>query len=320
MEPMKAIHIGLSLIVLIILLGVGAYMWWQSDMNGSGIPFVSPGTSEEKGDETETPIADERETLLGTSAEGNGITAYHFGTGEKEVLFVGGIHGGYEWNTALVAFELMDYLEANPSAVPGGVKATVVPVLNPDGLKKVVGTAEKFTSAVVTTTDTTPGRFNGNGVDLNRNFDCDWQATGMWRSTEVDGGTAAFSEPESLAIKNYIEAKEPVAVVVFYSSAGGVFSSNCHNGVLPETRALTNLYADASGYPAYEEFNFYEITGDMTNWLAKRGTPAISVLLTDHTSTEWTKNQKGIMAVLARYGAPQEGEATGEDSEDAILE
>ena len=50
-----------------------------------------------------------------------------------------------------------------------------------------------------------------------------------------------------------------------------------------------------------EDFNFYETTGDMTNWLAKKGIPAISVLLTNHKDTEWSKNKAGIDALLKYY-------------------
>ena len=60
-------------------------------------------------------------------------------------------------------------------------------------------------------------------------------------------------------------------------------------------------YAKASGYPDSNVFDFYTTTGDMTNWLAKINVPAISVLLTNHTDTEWTKNQAGIKAVLEYY-------------------
>lgn len=243
------------------------------------------------------------DTQIGTSANDNDIMAYHYGTGDKEVVFVGGIHGGYSWNTALVAYQLMDYLEDNPDAIPENVRVTVIPVLNPDGLYEVVGTTARFEASDVTLAleDTIPGRFNGNDVDLNRNFDCDWQASGTWQSRTVSGGSAAFSEPEAKALKEYVESTDPVAVVAWYSSAGGVYSSSCHNGVSAETSALTNLYADASGYTAYEEFDFYEITGDMMNWLAKEGYPAISVLLTTHTDTEWVKNRNGIEAVLEYY-------------------
>ena len=71
--------------------------------------------------------------------------------------------------------------------------------------------------------------------------------------------------------------------------------------MLTETGALTKIYAKASGYPAYENFDFYALTGDMTNWLAKNNIPAISVLLTNHTDVEWEKNQAGIVALLKHY-------------------
>jgi len=238
--------------------------------------------------------------VIGSSVEGRDITAYHFGTGEKEVLFVGGIHGGYSWTTALLAYELVEYLENNPEAVPEGVKVTVIPTVNPDGLFDVTGKDGIFAKSDVSSSDAVKvaGRFNANKVDLNRNFNCLWEETGTWKSQSVSGGTEPFSEPESVAVRDYVESHTPEAVVVYYAAAGGVYASNCKNGVMPETLALTNTYAGASGYTANEEFDFYEITGDMVNWLAANQIPAISVLLTTHTDTEWSKNLKGIEAVL----------------------
>ena len=46
-----------------------------------------------------------------------------------------------------------------------------------------------------------------------------------------------------------------------------------------ETLALTRAYATAAGYRAHETYDGYPIPGDMTNWLAKIGTPAISILI-----------------------------------------
>jgi hypothetical protein len=170
---------------------------------------------------------------------------------------------------------------------------------------KVAGKTEGFSLADIPTNqaETVVGRFNAHTVDLNRNFDCDWNAKGTWQNKEVSGGARVFSEPESQAMRDYVTNKKPAAVVVWYSSAGGVYASNCHNGVLPETKTLVDLYATASGYPGYESFDYYEVTGDMVNWLAKIGVPGISVLLTDHTDTEWSKNQKGIDAILKEYGS-----------------
>lgn len=291
------------MVALLAIIGIGgAVYYFTRDTEETPTPAVV--TEENTATTTDTGVVEDKtQTVIGTSAEGNPIIAYHFGTGTTSLLFVGGIHGGYAWNTSLVAFELMDYLKENPDAVPENVNVTVIPVLNPDGLEKVVGTTTRFEASDVSTSQTTlvAGRFNGNNVDLNRNFDCDWQSVGTWQNTSVSGGNKAFSEPESQAFKNYIEMEKPTAVVVYYSAAGGVFSSNCHNGVLSETNALTQAYATASGYKPYSDFNFYEITGDMVNWLAKEKIPAISVLLTNHTDTEWSKNQKGIDAILEYY-------------------
>ncbi len=306
---MKKIIIAL---IVVALLGIGAYFLFGGSSGNSNVtpnPVVTGTTgtnqtpSNTQTNPTQTTPQNSAETVIGKSVQGRDITAYNYGTGDTEVLFVGGIHGGYEWNTALVAYEAMDYLKANPSVIPANVKVTVIPVLNPDGLNKVVGTAGRFTAADVPSSQSiqVSGRFNANTVDLNRNFDCDWRAKATWQNKTVSGGSSAFSEPESAAIRDYIMAHKPGAVLVWYSAVGGVFASNCHTGVLPETNTLTNIYAKASGYKAYQEFNFYEITGDMVNWLAKNKIPAISVLLTNHEDTEWSKNKAGIDAFLAHF-------------------
>lgn len=297
------------ILIVVILAGIGGYFLFQNFANLTDAPKdlgTTTDTTQATTTESANATKDENKdmSVIGTSVEGREITAYHFGTGDTELLFVGGIHGGYEWNTALVAYELVDYLKENPNVVPESVQVTVIPVLNPDGLNKVVTT----TGGRFAPEDVSPsiekqvsGRFNGNTVDLNRNFDCDWQAAGKWQTKTVSGGITAFSEPESQAIKEYVKTRKPDAAIVWYSAAGGVFASNCHNGVLSETRTLVSTYAKASGYPAYESFDFYEITGDMVNWLAKENIPAISVLLSTHTDVEWAKNQAGIKALLEYY-------------------
>ncbi len=315
---MKKPIIALIIAGIIILLGVGAYVWKPSlftsemavnNQNGTSDTNAQVRPTEGKPAEVTPVVAQENkaETVIGTSVEGRSITAYHFGKEDtqagKELLFIGGAHGGYEWNTVLVAYQLVDYLKTNPDAIPAGVRVTVIPVLNPDGLYKVVGTGDRFTAADVPASPekVVSGRYNANNVDLNRNFDCDWQSTGMWQNTKVSGGSAAFSEPESKALQTYVGAHKPSAVVVWFSSAGGVFSSSCHNGVSSETSAITKIYADASGYPAFKEFNFYEITGDMVNWFAKNNIPAVSVLLSTHNDIEWSKNHAGILALFKHY-------------------
>lgn len=297
---------------VIIVIGIGVLVFMQSSMSVDPVdeaPVVEDTMDEPMLVEPDGGIGDGAEPLdtglepietIGESAGGTGIRAYHFGDGETEVLFVGGVHGGYSYNTAALGYELVDYFDSNPNAVPDGLMVTVIPVLNPDGLMKVVGTAGRFDVSDVSATDAerVAGRFNGNDVDINRNFDCQWTANATWQNRSVSGGSEVFSEPEARALRDYIESAGVDAAVVYFSQAGGVYSSTCNNGLDAEMVALTNAYANGSGYPAYEEFDYYEVTGDMVNWMAKIDVPAISVLLSDHENTEWSKNRAGVMAVL----------------------
>ncbi len=291
---------------VVIIVGFGVYFLFQSPIapkSDDKVVVTAPTDDSQKTDTETVKIEDKSKTVIGKSVEGRDIVAYHYGAGTKEVLFVGGIHGGYSWNTAKVAYEAMEYFKANPTAIPQSLKVTVIPAVNPDGLFDVVATTEDFKASDVNPSQAvqTAGRFNSNNVDINRNFDCNWKSSAKWQSKTVSGGSAVFSEPESQAIKAYVEGSYPVAVVAWYSSAGGVYSSSCNSGVSAETKTITNLFADASGYPAYQSFDVYETTGDMVNWMAKKNIPAISVLLTNHTDTEWTKNQKGIESLLKYY-------------------
>ena len=179
------------IVIVIVLAGFGIYLFARDSSNDGGVDkgaVVTPDTTEATS--TRQVAVQETVSAIGTSIEGRDITAYNYGVGDTELLFIGGIHGGYEWNTVLVAYELMDYLKANPNVIPANVKVTVVPVLNPDGLNKTIGTSTRFSQTDIPAAQDkqVAGRFNANSVDLNRNFDCDWKQTGTWQNKAVSGG------------------------------------------------------------------------------------------------------------------------------------
>lgn len=243
--------------------------------------------------------------VIGTSVEGREIEAYTYGAGDSVLAFVGGMHGGYEWNSTLLAYQLMDYLAANPSVIPSNMQVIVVPSANPDGLFKVIGKEGRFALADVPA-DEGPlgtGRFNARDVDLNRNFDCKWKPESLWRSQTVSAGTAAFSEPEARAIRDFALMHTPKAIVFFHSQANAVYASECESGILPETLAIMSTYASAAGYPAVDSFDAYEISGDAEGWLASIGIPAITVELSTHETVEWNKNLAGVKALLEHFDA-----------------
>ena len=253
----------------------------------------------------ETPKnLDSKYKTIGLSVEGRLIESYTFGRGKTHLLFVGGIHGGYEWNSVLLSYKFMDYLSVNPGFIPSNLTVTVIPSANPDGVYKVIGKEGRFTASDAPPNGSAePGRFNAHKVDLNRNFDCKWQPEGMWKGNTVSGGTAAFSEPEARAIRNFVQDNLPAAVIFWHSQANAVYASECQAGILPATLDIMRAYSKAAGYPANDSFDAYQVTGDAEGWLASIGIPAITVELVTHETIEWERNLAGIKALFEYYSA-----------------
>jgi len=283
-----------------LLLLVGTLFLTSHEPEPVVAPLETPVT--ETISATATPTS--TQARIGNSVEGRPIEAYTFGTGENDLLFIGGIHGGYEWNSILLAYEMIDYLRATTDSIPKNVTVHIIPNLNPDGLFAATGLEGKFAATDVTSNamhTSGAGRMNANGVDLNRNFDCKWAPESTWRSKTVSAGSEAFSEPEAATLRDYVLATTPEAVVFWHSTANNVYASECEEGVLPETLTLMNAYATAGKYGAVPVFDAYPITGDAEGWLASIGIPAVTVELGSRTGIEWNQNLAGLNAVLGLY-------------------
>ena len=267
-----------GVVLTLFVVGLAVWVYWPAPQ----APVVVPPTPEP----VIEVIATSTETIIGTSVEGRSITAHTFGTGETNLLFVGGVHGGYEANSVRLADTMIGHLHANADLIPSNLTVHIIPVLNPDGY------------ALPTTASDQNRRFNANGVDLNRNFDCKWAPESSWRGQTVSAGTAPFSEPEAAALRDYVLATSPEASIFWHSVANNVYGSECENGILPETLALMNAYADAGNYGKVPKFDAYPITGDVEGWLASIGIPAITVELETRDSIEWERNLAGTLAAL----------------------
>ncbi len=249
---------------------------------------------------TPTPLAPGTATVIGYSTSGLPIESYTFGAGPTRVAFIGGIHGGTEWNTILLAYTAIDYFTKHPRVIPSMLTLHIVPSANPDGQKLVTGSWGRFQASDVRAV--AAGRFNQNGVDLNRNWGCDWAAEARWGAMKTSGGTAPFSERETRVLRDFLvndwQGRGAVQGVVFWHSAvPGVFAGGC-TGKYAAAERLAAAYAGAAVYPYGKSFTQYPITGDATNWLASQGIPAIIVELATQTSTEWPQNRAGMLAVL----------------------
>lgn len=224
------------------------------------------------------------------------IVSYRIGQGETPLILVGGIHGGYEWNTILLAEKMHDYLLANPQFVPPSLSIYLIPNANPDGLYAVTESAGSF-EPPQNFEETKLGRFNGRGVDLNRNWDCEWQSNAFWGSSPVSGGAAPFSEPETAALRDYFLEIDPAAVLFWHSAAAGVYPAGC-GYIGPVSAVLANSYRAAAGYDFDERFDYYGISGDAGNWLTTLNIPSITVELSTHSDLDWEENLAGMEALL----------------------
>jgi len=234
--------------------------------------------------------------ILGFSTDGYPIEIYRYGNGPVTVVFIGGIHGGYEWNTILLAYELIDYFDKNPDVLQPRLTIYIVPSANPDGQVRVVGHAGRFLAQEVKD-NTFDGRFNGNGVDLNRNWDCDWSPDAVWRDTKLDPGKQPFSEIETRLLRDFIVTQSPAGVVFWHSAYPAVFSGGCNENHQP-SRSLSEVYALSAEYPSLDAFTSYKVTGNSSNWLALQNIPAIEVELTNHVETDFDRNLKGVLGVF----------------------
>ena len=257
----------------------------------------------------EDPPIDTGGIVIGQSAGGNNIVYYKFGNGAENILLAGGVHGGYEWNSILLAYKAIDYFTENPDAIPDNISLYIIPNVNPDGLKKIIGKTGRFTIADVPNRprpENIAGRYNDNNVDINRNFDCNWKADAAGPGgaiIEGIGGTKAFSEPESIVLRNFINAYKPKASV-FYHSVGGFISAgsaDCSLNYYAPGIELANTYGQYEVIEAGNPFT-YEITGDITDWMAKNSLTGINVELSSAEGTEWERNLMGIQNLLENYG------------------
>ncbi|MBN2471355.1 MAG: hypothetical protein JXN59_11565 [Anaerolineae bacterium] len=223
------------------------------------------------------------QTLIGRTVEERRLVAYRLGDGPQRVLLVGGIHGGWEKNTVDLMQALIEHFTAAPEAIAPGVQLVIVPNLNPDGL--VQGR-------------TAAGRFNANGVDLNRNWGCAWEPDARWGEVAVDPGPEPFSEPETAALADYILLNAPSAVLFYHSAANGVFAGSCNGD--HGSQALGHVYGRAATYPSNGHFTAYRVTGDASNWVDGQGIPAITIELESWTNPEFERNLAGVMAVQCR--------------------
>jgi len=229
--------------------------------------------------------------VYGHSFEGRELRAYRLGTGPSARALIGGIHGGYEWNTTVLMSETLAYVQENPGLVPSDVTLYIIPCANPDG----------FAAG----TDAIHGRMNGNNVDLNRNWDYNHQITATHGTRPVFAGNYPFSESETRTLRDFIFERDIELAIFYHSAMAKIFSGaerqNC------ATVELAEMMSDVTGYPHDPEGVYGQITtGDAIDYLSKVGITGIEIELTNHQDIDWDRNWRGVLAFM-EWDIPRRG-------------
>jgi len=239
------------------------------------------------GSKPSTPPTELEPLAYGTSFGGRELTYYKLGNGSLSYAIIGGIHGGYEYNTVELVNKIASHLEQSPSLLPEEITLYIIPNANPDGHSVGFGGSNS--------SDFPANRLNGNNVDLNRNWNYNHDPTACWDSAcsiQVSGGEIPFPEPETSALRSLINNKNVKSAIFYHSAMGTIFY-----GVDGSTsRSLATDVSSTTGYSVKSPLSY--VTGDAVDWMSKKGLAGIEIELTNHSGIDWNQNLKGLKTFL----------------------
>lgn len=153
---------------------------------------------------------------VGTSIEGRAIRGVRISHAQtRPAILVLGTQHAREWISPMVTACIADRLVRDDGVDPevtsllDRLEVIVVPVVNPDGYV-YSWDVDRFWRK---------NRRPGGGVDLNRNWGEMWGTgtQGAGPGSEINPGTAAFSEPETAAIAELVQSRDVVAFLDYHS-------------------------------------------------------------------------------------------------------
>lgn len=174
------------------------------------------------------------------------INAYTIGNTDETVLYIGGVHGMEYITSRLIMRHFIRLCENYKNCTKfngykvrsflGNRGLTVVPCLNPDGVSicrigaNSAGELAEFVNRA-SCGDTAQWQANAVGVDINHNFDADWQnvrkrekETGILSPGPTKfGGDYPESEPETKAVTNLCRTRNIRHAIAFHSQGEEIY-------------------------------------------------------------------------------------------------
>ncbi|MFE7060656.1 M14 family zinc carboxypeptidase [Sutcliffiella sp. NPDC057660] len=173
---------------------------------------------------------------IGKSVEGRNIFAVKLGKGDTEILFSGSQHAREHMTTNLLMEMLETYASSyrnwtlidyhNTRNILNNTSIWFIPMINPDGVTLVQEghTSAKNPEQVLRINNYNPDfsawKANIRGVDLNRQYPANWlRINSPAKPSHKDyKGSYPLSEPEALAVYNFVNGKDFKTLMDFHSS------------------------------------------------------------------------------------------------------
>lgn len=219
---------------------------------------------------------------IGKSVEGRDIWSVRVSAlpeGAPASVFMGG-HHAREHVSVEVPLRLMQYLvdefnKKNPRIVSllNTYEVHIIPAVNPDGKEyDISGTSYKHWRK----NRSTNGGGSSYGVDLNRNYGYGWGGAGASASKSDDTyrGPSAFSEPETQAIKNFLEKHSNVTTLLSYHTFsklvlwpwGHIDEELSNTKDLAVFKTAGQKMSQWTGYKGMKSGDLYLASGDTCDW------------------------------------------------------
>ncbi len=234
--------------------------------------------------------------LITRSAQGRPIYAYKIGNGKLPVLLCSGMHGN-EVGTVKLAHGIINWLSIEKE--PFDITSYIIPCLNPDGFAQARRKPGYFSGGKI-------GRFNANGVDLNRNFNTSnfsssshWNHGKNYASTrKVFAGTKPFSEPETKGVADFVKSRD-IKVWFMFHNAGSDVTPN-KNKVAEK---IAKKFSERSGFTLFSEKDWQKLgqTGTPKQWCEVNKIAFIEVEGSSRWASDWPLLKPALEAALEAF-------------------
>lgn len=222
--------------------------------------------------------------VVGKSLEGRDIVNLRISTDlansskKPGISFVGTHHAREHISTEvplmLAQYLVTEYKNNNPEIVKylETREINIIPLVNPDGAEWDISTGN-YKAWRKNRRKNSNGTY---GVDLNRNYSYMWGTGGSSKDprSEVYMGPQAFSEPETQAIRDFIDAKTNLTTVLSFHTFselilypwGHKYESIENARDLKVHEVMANTMAQWNKYTPQQSSELYIASGDTTDW------------------------------------------------------